>query len=86
MKNTVGGWNCPCSPMDYERLAREAARECEALRQRITQLKAVTPATWDEELTLRRRIRMLTGMYYEQRSNRILFEERAKNRQESNMF
>ena len=80
MKNTVGGWHCPCEAIDYEKLAREAGQECEALRRRIAQLKAQSPGSWDEELTLRRRIRMLTSMYYEQRSNRIFFEKRAKNR------
>ena len=76
-EKTIGGWHAPCAPIDYEKLAREAARECTAIQSRLQELKAETPTSYDEELTLRRRIRILTGMYYEQRTNRILFTERA---------
>ena len=76
-ETTIGGWHAPCAPMDYKALAEAARRECQALLKRIGQLQRARPKTWDEELVLRRRIRMLTTIYYEQRGELQLFLRRA---------
>lgn len=76
----VGGWNVPCSPCDYRKLEREARQECEALRGRLDELKREEPRDAEKELLRRRTIRILTDMYYEQRGNMFLFQQRAEER------
>lgn len=76
----IGGWDVPCSPCDYRKLEREARRECEALRGRLAALKREEPREAEKELLRRRAIRILTDMYYEQRGNMLLFQQRAEER------
>lgn len=77
---SVGGWNVPCSPCDYRKLEWAARRECEALRSRLAALKQENIRDGEKELLRRRAIRILTDMYYEQRSNIRLFQQRADER------
>ena len=73
-------WDAPWARFDYDKLEADARRECEALQKRLNELRRQQPKSWDEELLLRRRVRMLTSMYYEQRQNRIFFGQRAAQR------
>ncbi len=87
MKQTVnrhgtGGWDVPCEPFDYRKMEREARQECEAIRDRLQRLKRQEAADADRELIRRRDIRILTDMYYEQRSNIRLFEAKARQREQ----
>lgn len=72
----TGGWRCPCVAFDYADFERAARRECEKIQRRIDEIKAERPRTAEQELRRRRRIRMLTDMYYEQRGNLLGLKEK----------
>lgn len=78
----VGGWDVPCSPCDYRKLEWAARRECEALRGRLDELKKEPIRDGEKELLRRRTIRILTDMYYEQRGNVRLFQQRAEEQEQ----
>jgi len=80
--NGVGGWNVPCSPCDYRKLEWAARQECEAIRGRLAVLKQEDKRDGEKELLRRRSIRILTDMYYEQRSNIFLFQQRAQEQEQ----
>ncbi len=77
----IGGWSAPCEPFDYRRLEETARRECQRVRERLELLKQEKPRDAERELLRRREVRLLTDMYYEQRSNAILFREKAERRE-----
>lgn len=74
---TVGGWKAPCAPFDYEKMEREAQRECDILQARLRKLKSSRPADAEQELIRRREVCLLTDIYYEQRHKVRLFHRRA---------
>lgn len=78
---TMGGWLCPCASFDFHAFIRDARRECEAIRSRLEEIKKEVPRNGEQELLRRRRIRMLTDMYYEQRGNLLGLEEKLAERQ-----
>lgn len=78
----TGGWRCPCAPFDYHAFAESARRECENIRLALEAVKKERPRTAELELVRRRRIRMLTDMYYEQRGNLLGLEEKLRERRE----
>ncbi len=65
---------------DYEKMAREAARERDALHAVLERRKAHPPMAGDQELVWRRENSMLYTMYLEQRSNARELERRARER------
>lgn len=73
----VGGWEAPCAPIDYRRLEEEARRECAALKGCLERLKREPLRKGEKEILRRREIRLLSGMYYEQRSDVRLFQARV---------
>lgn len=77
----VGGWQVPCVPFDYRGWEAGALAQQEAIRARLDRLKAERPRRGEQELIRRREIRMLTDMYYEQRSNARMFAALARWRQ-----
>lgn len=72
----VGGWSCPCAHFDYTQFVRDAQQECEQIQVKLHQLKAERPRTAEQELRRRRRVRILTDMYYEQRGNLLGLAEK----------
>lgn len=72
----LGGWHCPCLAFDYAAFELAAQRECERIQQRLEKVKSERPRTAEQELRRRRRIRMLTDMYYEQRGNLLGLAEK----------
>ena len=62
---------------DYARMAQEAKREQEVLRDRLSQRRAAGPASPDQELVWKRENSVLYAMYLEQRCNARLFQRRA---------
>ena len=76
-KKTIGGWDAPCETIDYRKLAESARQQCEFLRARLWELNHGPLARRETELSRRRTVRILTDMYYEQKSNCKLFEMRA---------
>lgn len=77
----IGGWDVPSSPCDYRKLEWEARQECETLREKLAELKQKPLRDGEKELLRRRTIRILTDIYYEQRSNIFLFQKRAEERE-----
>lgn len=70
-------WNVKCLPCDYAAMASEAERQMLALKERVAMLKSAPLKLGEKELIRRRRIKLLTDMYREQRGNFILFTKRA---------
>ncbi len=77
----IGGWSAPCEPFDYRQLEETARRECQRVHERLELLKREKPRDAERELLRRREVRLLTDMYYEQRSNVALFREKAERRE-----
>lgn len=71
-------WNVQCCPCDYKAMAKEAERQMLALKERLSVLKSTPLKLGEKELIRRRRIKLLTDMYREQRGNFILFTKRAE--------
>lgn len=63
---------------DYGKMAREAARERDALHNLLERRKAHPPLAGDQELVWRRENSMLYTMYLEQRCNARELERRAR--------
>lgn len=80
MQIGVGGWRAPCAAFDYEKMAREARQECEAVRAQLERRKHEKVKTAEQELLRRREVRMLTDIYYEQRGNAIVLEQKVEER------
>lgn len=65
---------------NYREMAREAGRECEAIRHRLDQRRAARPLSPEAEIRWKRENSVLYDMYLEQRSNERLFSRRAGQR------
>lgn len=65
---------------NYEKMAQEAERECNALQARLAHRKAHPPLCADEDFRWRRENSILYDMYLEQRHNQRLFVKRARER------
>ena len=76
-QKTIGGWDAPCEPIDYKKLAESAQQQCDSLRSRLSELNHSPLERGETELSRRRTVRILTDMYYEQKSNLKLFQRRA---------
>ena len=77
-KKTIGGWDAPCEAIDYEKLMETARQQCDSLRCRLSELNHSRLQPGETELARRRTVRILTDMYYEQKSNLKLFQLRAE--------
>lgn len=77
-KQTIGGWNAPCEAIDYGKLAKNARQQVELLRNRLHELNSSRLQRSETELARRRTVRILTDMYYEQKSYWALFAQRAE--------
>lgn len=77
-KQTVGGWDAPCEAIDYGKLAENARQQVELLRNRLHELNNSRLQQGETELARRRTVRILTDMYYEQKSYWALFAQRAE--------
>lgn len=75
---TIGGWNAPCEAIDYGKLAENARQQVELLRNRLHELNSSRLQQGETELARRRTVRILTDMYYEQKSYWALFAQRAE--------
>lgn len=73
----IGGWEAPCAPIDYRKLEQAARQECAVLKGCLERLKREPLREGEKELVRRREIRMISDMYYEQRSDIRLFQARA---------
>lgn len=82
MKIRVGGWRAPCVAFDYEKMERDARRECEAVRAQLERKKREKASTAEQELLRRREVRMLTDIYYEQRGNALTLAAKKRERRE----
>lgn len=82
MKTGVGGWRAPCVPFDYEKMEREAKRECEAVHELLERKKREKAPDAERELLRRREVRILTDIYYEQRGNALALAEKKLVRNE----
>lgn len=71
-------WKVQCCPFDYAVMAQEAEQQMLALKERLAMLKSAPLKLGEKELIRRRRIKLLTDMYREQRGNFILFTKRAQ--------
>ena len=76
-KGTIGGWAAPCETIDYQKLMENARQLCDSLRVRLGELNHNPLQPGETELARRRTVRILTDMYYEQKSNLKLFERRS---------
>lgn len=65
---------------DYEKMAREAARERDAIKTRLDIRRRNRPGSHEAELIWKRENSILYTMYLEQRSNERKFSQRAKER------
>lgn len=68
------------APFDYGEMARQAAKERDALRLRLQLRKERRPASPEEVLRWKRENSVLYDMYLEQRHNHLLFSARAAQR------
>ena len=80
-KTGIGGWRVPCAAFDYEKMAREAREECEAVRAQLERKKHEKTTTAEQELLRRREVRILTDIYYEQRGNALALEQKERERE-----
>lgn len=76
-QKTIGGWDAPCETIDYKKLAENAEQQCALLRARLSELNHSPLNRGETELARRRTVRILTDMYYEQKSNWKLFQRRS---------
>lgn len=76
-KKTIGGWDAPCETIDYEKLAENAQKLCDSLRIRLSELNHSPLEPGETALARRRTVRILTDMYYEQKSYWKLFQKRS---------
>ena len=77
-KKTIGGWDAPCEAIDYGKLMENAQRQCDSLRARLAELHHSPLEPGETALSRRRTVRILTDMYYEQKSNWKLFQQRTQ--------
>lgn len=70
------GWQVSFVPCDYAKFARETEREMNSIKAKIDALNAIPQGVGEKEMKRRKSVRILTDMYYEQRSNLILFKKR----------
>lgn len=80
MTQNALGWVVPAEPFDYRNFERTALDQQAAIKGLLDKLKAERPRTAERELLRRRELRLLTDMYYEQRSNARLFAAKAQQR------
>ena len=82
MMETTAAWAAPRQSFDYRAMAATAEAERQTLKSLLDRAKAQRPRTAEQELLRRREVRLLTDMYYEQRSNARLFAAKAAQREQ----
>lgn len=82
MTGTAVSWQAPRQAFDYREMEAAAEAERQTLKTLLDRLNAQRPRTAEQELLRRREVRLLTDMYYEQRSNARLFAAKARQREQ----
>ncbi len=78
--NLPHAWQAPRADFDYRAMEQTAESERRTLKALLDRLKRQRPRNGEQELLRRREVRLLTDMYYEQRSNARLFAAKARQR------